>query len=185
MADKQATCPQCGKRFTPWRAKKFCSERCRKRAENARGGRIKSDDGTVVADSDKTAKRLQQMQAWDTPSRGDGATLVADSPKIETSPQQTQRVTNPFRGDEGFIWTACNEVTRKLTRAGSPDAIGYAMLIDGHGWFGRIGKDFSFGPTTMSRAMKAVEARLMGQMFDKLEGENSWRGTCWKMLSGF
>jgi hypothetical protein len=59
------------------------------------------------------------------------------------------------------------------------------MLVEGHGWFGRIGKDFSFGPTSMSRAQKAVEARLLGQLFDKLEGEKSWSGTCWCLLSGW
>jgi hypothetical protein len=58
------------------------------------------------------------------------------------------------------------------------------MLVEGHGWFGRIGKDFSFGPTSMPRAQKAVEARLLGQLFDKLEGEKSWSGTCWRLLSG-
>lgn len=35
MSDKQ-TCPSCGKEFTPWRGKKFCSETCRKRDENKR-----------------------------------------------------------------------------------------------------------------------------------------------------
>ena len=30
------TCPNCGKQFTPWRKKQFCSERCRKQSENRR-----------------------------------------------------------------------------------------------------------------------------------------------------
>jgi hypothetical protein len=86
--------------------------------------------------------------------------------------------------DEPYQWTACNEITQKLIRVGSPEAIGWAMLIEGHGWFGRIGKVFSFGPTTKTRAQHAVEANLKGEPFDKLEGENSWSGTCWKILSG-
>jgi len=35
MAD-QLACPQCGKLFTPWRGKRFCSEPCRKRDQNKR-----------------------------------------------------------------------------------------------------------------------------------------------------
>ena len=156
MADKQSTCPQCGKQFTPWRRKKFCSEPCRRRAENARLGYLRGDEATHGAASDKIAKRLQRKQA----------------------------LRDFVRGDEGLEWTACNEVTRKLTAKGSPDAIGWAMLVEGQGWFGRIGKDFSFGPTNPSRVQKAVEARLRGQLFDKLEGEKSWPGTCWSLLSG-
>ena len=153
----KATCPQCGKQFTPWRAKTYCSEKCRKRAENARLGYV-----------------------W-----GDEATPIANSPNSENLPKKNQRVANPFRGDEGFEWLACNEVTHKLTQKGSPDAIGWAMLVvAGHGWFGRIGKEFSFGPTSLNRARSAVEARLLGQLFDKLEGEKSWSGTCWRPLSG-
>lgn len=85
---------------------------------------------------------------------------------------------------EGFLWTACNEVTQKLTAKGSDKIIGMAMLIDGNGWFGRVGKDFSFGPTTRTRAQKAVEARLNGHPFEKIDFERSWAGTCWKLLGG-
>ena len=34
--DRKLNCPQCGRQFTPWRGKKFCSELCRKRDENRR-----------------------------------------------------------------------------------------------------------------------------------------------------
>ena len=156
MTDKKATCPQCGRKFTPWRAKQYCSEQCRKSAQNARLGYVRRDEATRVANDQKT----------------------------EFSPQQNQRVTNPFRRDEGLEWAACNEVTHKLTKKGSPDAIAWVMLVEGQGWFGRIGKEFSFGPSSLPRAKAAVEARLMGRMLDKLEGEKSWRGTCWKLISG-
>jgi hypothetical protein len=36
-------CPICGKAFTPWRAKQFCSDRCRRRAENVRLGYVGRD----------------------------------------------------------------------------------------------------------------------------------------------
>jgi hypothetical protein len=85
-------------------------------------------------------------------------------------------------------WTACNEVTRKLTFGASDKAVGWVMLAEiGPGrevWFGRIGSDFSFGPTTQARAKAAVEAKLSGQSFERHEGEKSWSGTCWKLLGG-
>jgi endogenous inhibitor of DNA gyrase (YacG/DUF329 family) len=35
-SDLKVNCPQCGRQFTPWRGKRFCSELCRKRDENRR-----------------------------------------------------------------------------------------------------------------------------------------------------
>jgi hypothetical protein len=141
---KKATCPQCGKRFQPWRAKRYCSEPCRKKAEN---GRLRA-------------------------VRGDEATPIAADPNQVILPKQKQELTRPLRGHEEFEWTACNEVTRKLTRAGSPNAVGWAMLVDGHGWFGRVSgeREYSFGASTMARAKSAVEAHLLGEPFDKAEG---------------
>jgi hypothetical protein len=139
-AAKQATCPQCGKRFTPWRAKRFCGERCRKRAENARLGYV----------------------------RGDEATLVADSQKAEKITKQNHDVTEIDRGDEppgrGLFWIACNDVTDKLSKGEGSSAVGWTMNVEGKGWFGRCKSDprgeFSFGPSTRARARAAVEAWL-------------------------
>lgn len=80
-------------------------------------------------------------------------------------------------------WTACNEITDKLTYKGQ--AIGWTMNIEGKGWFGRVGKEMSFGPTSRSRARQAVEAFLRGEPFEKIDIEQSWRGDCWKLVSGF
>ena len=87
---------------------------------------------------------------------------------------------------KGSNGTACNEITQKLTRTGSPAAIGWAMLVEGHGWFGRVGgeRQFSFGPSTQSRSKAAVEAWLLGQPFDKVDNERTWSGTGWSLLSG-
>src|SRR4029077_7293738 len=155
-AMKQKTCPQCGKLFQAWRQKAYCNEKCRKSAQNARLGYV----------------------------RRDGAIEVADSLKSENLIETNQKRARTFRRDEPFIWTACNEITRKCTSPGSSDAIAWTMLVEGRGWFGRIGKTFSFGPTSARRAEQAVEAKLQGQMFDKHEGEKSWAGDCWKLLSG-
>jgi hypothetical protein len=151
---KQLTCPQCGKLFQSWRKKQFCSERCRKMAENVRLRGLKADSGAMIPEAEKT----------------------------ENLDEQNQELARGVRGDEALRWEACNEVTRKLTRG--REAIGWAMLVEGHGWFGRIGEVFSFGPSTRSRAERAVEARIRGEPFEKADDENTWRGTCWKLLSG-
>jgi hypothetical protein len=52
--------------------------------------------------------------------------------------QENQPLTDPFRRYEGFSWVACNEGTRKLTREDSLIAIGWAMMIEGKGWYGRV-----------------------------------------------
>jgi hypothetical protein len=111
-------------------------------------------------------------------------------PGAENGPAQATEniaVLRTLRGDGRPRWTACNEVTRKLTFGASDKAVGWAMLTEitpgREVWFGRIGSDFSFGPTTQARA-KAVEAKLSDRPFEKLEGEKSWSGTCWKLLGG-
>jgi hypothetical protein len=160
MNNTLSTCPQCGKRFKPWRAKQFCSEPCKRRAQNERA----------------KAKK------------GPAATWVADDPNPEKLRQENQASPRTFSTYGPTAWTACNEATLKLTREGSSNAVGWAILCEvtpgRDAWFGRIGDDFSFGPTTKPRAKAAVEARLLGGPFEKVDGERSWSGTCWKMLGG-
>jgi hypothetical protein len=55
------------------------------------------------------------------------------------------------------------------------DIDGEGVMRDG--WFGRIGREFSFGPTTEVRAKAAVEAALRGEPFEKQDGERSRKGT--------
>ena len=57
-----AACPSCGKQFTPWRGKRFCSETCRKRDQNKRlraaaGGSVDAPDPVRRDDSGKVASR--------------------------------------------------------------------------------------------------------------------------------
>lgn len=148
---KEATCPNCGKRFQPWRKKEYCSERCRKQAQN---------------------RRLGYVQA-----------ILPDEPKSKNLDEQNQEVTTTVRRDEpDRLWTAVNEVTHKLSAKGG-NAIAWAIYIDREkGWFGRVKDDLSFGPTSLSRAMKAVEAHLRNEPFEKRQGERSWRGNCLEVL---
>ena len=62
MTDEKRNCPQCGRQFTPWRGKRFCSERCRKRDENKRlreaaGGVIDVPDRVRGDDTSKAPFR--------------------------------------------------------------------------------------------------------------------------------
>ena len=162
---KPSTCQSCGKRFTPFRSNQtFCSIPCRKRAENVKAGLVK----------DARFGKSRELDGA-LPQKPDS--LIGDS-------NENKALARAIREDGPLEWTASNEVTRALRRIGSPNAIGWAMLVEGHGWLGRIGEDFSFGPTTQARAKAAVEARLKGEPFAKVDDERSWSGTCWRLLSG-
>jgi hypothetical protein len=155
--DKLLTCPQCGRKFTPWRGKRFCSENCRKGAENQR---LRGDETLE-------------------------ATMVADSQNPDFKAQRKQYVKRGLRGDERFVWTACNEVTQKLIKEGSTAATGFAMMVAGKGWFGRVRDDrgeWSFGPSTLSRSKQAVEAWLMHAPFDCQDEERMWAGSAWDIV---
>ena len=162
MSPKQSTCPCCGKRFTPWRAKQFCSEPCKRKAQNARA-KAKNDPE---------------------------ATQVADGPNPEKKPSENRATPRALSTYGPLEWIACNEATLKCIREGSAAAVGWAMLVEvtqnRDAWFGRIGEEFSFGPTTRPRAKAAVEARLSGRPFEKHEdsAERMWSGTCWRLLGG-
>jgi hypothetical protein len=161
------TCPSCGKPFAPWRSKAFCSEPCRKRAEN---GRL----------------RGSQSAAGIIPSKADPFPLTAIPTPVATTASEVS--------EPNSVWVASNEVTRRLARSGrdsTPDhsqSEGWAIKVEmspgREAGFGRIGKDFSFGPSSESRVKAAVEARLYGEPFEKHEGERSWSGTCWGLLGG-
>lgn len=154
---KSRTCPQCGKRFHTMRdERRFCSEKCRKRAEN---NRLRGAPATLVAEPEKSSEIVEQNQQPETPLRG-------EYPLSE--------------GARAAAWTAINEITRKLTSEGK--AVGWVMYIDRQGaWFGRVWDDrgnFSFGPATLDRAQRAVEAWVKHEPLDKREGERSWMGDC-------
>ncbi len=151
----QATCPECGKSFRQWRAKKFCSDRCRKRVENRR---LRAE----IADGPKNEKIIEENQSDDVAVRGDEGPAF----KVRNS-----------------AWVAVNDVTDKLQYRGT--ALGYTMMIEGRGWFGRVHDDrgdWSFGPSTRSRVRQAVESWIRHEPFEKREGEATWAGDCMRML---
>jgi hypothetical protein len=162
---QKITCPNCGKRFTPWRGKRYCSERCRKHAENQRLRGSESPAGIIPFAGENLPPESQGNRA---------------TPKA-------------VRGDEPLIWVACNEVTWRLARGGRPatethcHAAGWAMQIEGRGWYGRVRDDrgdWSFGPSTLTRARDAVEAYLRREPFEKTDNERSWSGDCGRLLVG-
>jgi hypothetical protein len=185
----QATCPICGKRFTPWRGKKFCSEAHRKQAENRR------------------------LRGDETPIKG----MIPDAQNQPSQTIDIVEEKKAVRGDESPAaivgrakWVACNEITQRLARDGraSTDdhshALGWAMRIERTvdvmpddpklsgqvvkgAWYGCVKDergDWSFGPTTLARAQRAVEAYLKHEDFQKQESEKSWRGNCRDLVVG-
>jgi hypothetical protein len=93
--------------------------------------------------------------------------------KSTNSPEGKQAL---FRRYESFSWTACNEVTKKLTREGSTSAIGWLMNVDGKGRVRDARGDWTFGPASATRAIAAVEARVRHESFDPRfeDGERAW-----------
>jgi hypothetical protein len=152
------TCPSCGKQFTAWRGKEFCSEKCRKTAENRRLRGSKSAFEAMHHDTPKCS--------------AEGCLQVIDNAEINGT------VKDKLRGDETFVWTACNEATMKLTRGNSDRAIGWAMLV-GRNWIGRVRDDrgdWSFKANSKMRACQAVEAHINHAPFEPKEDEAAWRG---------
>lgn len=183
-----ATCPNCGKPFTPWRKKIFCSDKCRRQSENRRLGYSqkvgsRGDAGTTPLEGPGPLKKDKQNQGAAEKVRRD-----------ETPGAAVTRREGPVEVVRNSRWIAINEVTRKLDFKGT--AIGWLMKVEGHtcpgptvnGWYGRVRDErgeFSFGPTSQpERAMKAVEAWLRHEPFGKREGENSWGGTLWTLIGG-
>jgi hypothetical protein len=149
---KEMICKNCGKRFRPWRAKQYCSERCRKQAENRR--RLRGDET-------------------------DSGAGVADDQKLEKISKQDQSLADVVRGYE---WSAINEVTHKLAPPGGSAVGWAIYIERQKGWFGRVRDDMSFGPTSLRRARESVDAFLRMEPFEKREGERSWRGNCSGLL---
>jgi hypothetical protein len=130
--------------------------------------------------------------------------MIPDSQDRASQPIDITGAKKALRGDEPrWEWIACNEVTRKLAdhalpalytnphgafpSIGSPQAVGWAMLIEGKGWFGRVRDergDWSFGPSTLGRAQQAVRAYLRHEDFPKTETEKSWRSDAWRLVAG-
>lgn len=91
IADEKRNCPQCGRQFTPWRGKRFCSERCRKRDENKRlreaaGGVIDAPDLVRGDDTSKAPSR---------PLRGDETALGEPLSELAVGMARVSGMLNP------------------------------------------------------------------------------------------
>jgi endogenous inhibitor of DNA gyrase (YacG/DUF329 family) len=71
MTDEKRNCAQCGKLFTSWRGKRFCSEQCRKRDQNKR---LRAAAGRVIDDVDPV-RRDDTSKAPSRPLRRDETAL--------------------------------------------------------------------------------------------------------------
>lgn len=162
MSGKTLTCPNCGKQFSPWRSKKFCSERCRKQEQNRRLEYVRRDENSGQAHGHHEGQNPQ------------------------FSLQQNQQVMDGVRRYGAYRWVACNEITRKCVEEDHDKALGYAIHVNGiggvekPGWYGVIKDergDYRFGPTSKARAELAVERRLQhAPMEDIREDERQWIG---------
>lgn len=156
MAEKKMiTCRVCGTKFLPWRKKEFCSERCRKRAENRRLRGAEAD----IADTQNSEKNLEQNQGSPDPQRGD------ETPAYKVAHAN---------------WIFSNEITGKLDYQGRP--LGWVMYAHRPGcWFGRVRDErgqWSFRAESRDRAEKAVEAWIRYEPIDARDGERIWAGDC-------
>jgi hypothetical protein len=158
-----STCPACAIEFTPRRGMKYCRPTCRKRAQDARH----NARGTITPEHLKPASYPQQDQqdtctktrdvGRRTPSRSRGAIVGANEPLYWDECRS-----EPTKGAPKGIPNPC---TQRVTKSKDPraSAVGWLMQVEGRGWFGRVGKDFSFGPTSIQRARSAVEDHLRGR----------------------
>src|SRR6516164_4965933 len=95
---KRRTCPNCGKQFTPWRTQRFCSEQCRKAAENRRlRGSKPPREGNDTPDPLTTA-----------PTGLDHAPVAVSTVVAADLGEEVP--------DRPLLWVACNEVTHKCSR---------------------------------------------------------------------
>lgn len=157
---RRLICPQCNASFAPWRAKRYCSERCRVKARDRRLRKVLRDEAIPLATTSNPEKKAQ------------GSLSV---------PRTILRY-EPLR------WIAVNAVTWKALQKGNSEPVAWAIKASAYGWqeakgwYGRIGKAFAFGPTTESRAKAAVEAALQGKAFKAREGEILRQGTLGRKL---
>jgi|SRR5580693_2665615 endogenous inhibitor of DNA gyrase (YacG/DUF329 family) len=91
MADEKRNCPQCGRQFTPWRGKRFCSEVCRKRDENKRlrAASAGMPDAPEPVRGDDTSKAASR------PLRGDETALCEPLAELAAGISRIAGMLNP------------------------------------------------------------------------------------------
>lgn len=116
--------------------------------------------------------------------------MTQDAKMDEEISQQNQSIPDDVRGDESpaFVvrkseWIACNKYTDKLEYKGR--AIGWTMDVENRGWFGRVKDErgeWTFGPSTRTRARNAAEAWIKHEPFVKRTGEGMMQKEIWLSL---
>lgn len=154
-APSPVTCSVCGNQFLPWRKKEFCSERCRKRAQNRR---LRRSEG-FIPEPQNSEKIVEENQGPPDPMRRD------ETPAFKVAHAN---------------WIFSNEITGKLDYQGK--ALGWVMYADRPGcWFGRVRDErgpWSFRAASRDRAEKGVEARIRHEPIEARDNERVWAGDC-------
>ena len=91
MTDEKRNCAQCGKLFTSWRGKRFCSERCRKRDQNKRLRAAASGDPDVP----DPVRRDDTSKAASRPLRRDETALMEPLTELAAGFSRIAGMLNP------------------------------------------------------------------------------------------
>ena len=91
MADEKLNCAQCGKLFTSWRGKRFCSERCRKRDQNKRLRQAAGGN----PDAPEPMRRDDTRKAASRPLRRDETALVEPLAELADGMARIAGMLNP------------------------------------------------------------------------------------------
>jgi hypothetical protein len=187
----RSTCPQCAEAFERYetsRPSRYCGRTCQSRAAATR----------------INARRAPTGNALGRPRKAQATTIAGGAIRVN-SPQHSLGVEAPkyaafglraaprLKG-ETLKWEAYNEVTHKVSIAGknaNANALGFTMKTEGcvhpgdDGWWGVVGKEFSFGPSTLDRAKAATEAFLRRDpLLPPRDHERYRQGTVWKLIGG-
>jgi hypothetical protein len=95
MADEKRNCAQCGKLFTSWRGKRFCSERCRKRDQNKRLRAASSGNPSGNPDVSEPVRRDDTRKAASRPLRRDETALVEPLAELADGMARIAGMLNP------------------------------------------------------------------------------------------
>jgi hypothetical protein len=150
-------------------------------AENRRLGYIKKDPFRGMKHLPATPNSRQPENDPPMASTPDGEAFIAAPPATSAEPTPVG-----LSAEKALSWFDCNEVTQKLAKSRDGTAAGWAMLIEGEGWFGQVRDErghWSFGPSTLNQTRDAVEAWLRHEPFDKCDDERMCRGDCARLVT--
>jgi len=148
-------CPSCGTSFTHWRKKTYCSDPCKRKAQNARAyDRAKGTEKEAESNHQGTTLALRKI----TPRK---------APENMGSKSRFSTYETPvFRKLDKWTW--------KATIRGGEETVAWLMEVEGYGWFAKRkgeGSEWTYGPATLEEAKEAVKDFLRtGDSYDWLIG---------------